>query len=80
VAFIKHGVRSVFKATFLYINPFLVVSLLEVGEPPAHTCTEGLVQNVQQPTQSFIFGIEIQRDSIEIAQTAGSTRLRSSAV
>jgi hypothetical protein len=29
--------RSIFKATFMYTNPFLVVSLLEASEPLTHT-------------------------------------------
>jgi hypothetical protein len=41
VLFIKHMVlRSIFKATFMYTNPFLVVLLLDVSEPPTRTCTE----------------------------------------
>jgi hypothetical protein len=42
VVFIKHMVlQSIFKATFMYTNTFLVVSpVLEVSEQPTHTCTD----------------------------------------
>jgi hypothetical protein len=41
--------RSIFKATFLHANPFLVVSLLEASEPPTHLC-EHLASNICSPS------------------------------
>jgi hypothetical protein len=36
--------QSIFKATFMYTNPFLVLSPLEVSEPPTRACTEWIIR------------------------------------